>query len=153
MINRFTSTMAIALLAFASAPALAQNTTAPPANADKTQVQPDKGDLKPDPATVEKMDDNAQRIHDRDRDAAAQGKAPDAQGNAQSNAQGNAQGEAQGNSQGNAQANAGNSQQARPSQGDVRDWSAVDKNSDNLISPEEMEAALKETSPQASKPK
>lgn len=32
---------------------------------------------------------------------------------------------------------------------DVRDWSAIDKNQDNLISPEEMEASLKQNAPAA----
>lgn len=33
--------------------------------------------------------------------------------------------------------------------GDTRDWAQVDANSDNLISPDEMEAALQEKGPQA----
>lgn len=37
------------------------------------------------------------------------------------------------------------------SSGATRDWAAVDKNHDNLIQPEEMEAALKEVGPQAGK--
>jgi hypothetical protein len=32
-----------------------------------------------------------------------------------------------------------------PGAGEVRDWSAIDKNKDNLISPEEMEAYLMQT--------
>lgn len=35
--------------------------------------------------------------------------------------------------------------------GGVRDWDAIDTNNDNLIQPEEMEAALKEVGPQAAK--
>jgi len=35
--------------------------------------------------------------------------------------------------------------------GEVRDWRAIDKNHDNLISPEEMEAALKQPSSQTGK--
>jgi hypothetical protein len=34
---------------------------------------------------------------------------------------------------------------------DVRDWSAIDKNKDHLIQPEEMEEALKAVGPQAAK--
>ena len=34
---------------------------------------------------------------------------------------------------------------------EVRDWKAIDKNHDNLISPEEMEAALKQPSSQGGK--
>lgn len=36
---------------------------------------------------------------------------------------------------------------------DVRDWSKIDKNNDHLIQPEEMENWLKQTGPQAAKPK
>jgi hypothetical protein len=65
--------------------------------------------------SVEAMDDNAQRAHSR-RDTAAQPKSPRQQQAATQ----------------------------RVAAGDVRDWDAVDKNDDNLISPEEMEEALKE---------
>lgn len=127
MNTRLTSTMAVALLASAGwcATALAQDKAAPPAKADKTQVVPGKQDLKPSPATVEKLDDNAQRIHDRDRAAAPQGSASNVQANA----------------------NAGQAARA-PAEG-VRDWAAIDKNKDNLISPEEMEAYLNEGRPPA----
>lgn len=127
MNNRLASTMAVALLAAAGlcASALAQDKAAPPANADKTQVVPSKKDLKPYPATVKKMDDNAQRIHDRDSAAAPQGSAS------------------------NVQATATAGQQARKVPEGIRDWAAIDKNKDNLISPEEMEAALKEGGPPA----
>lgn len=119
MDKQLTSTLAIALLASAGwcASALAQDKAAPAAsaaNADKPQVVPGKKDLNPYPATVEKMDDNAQRIHDRDSAAGRQG----------TNAAG---------------------RQARAPSAAVRDWAAIDKNKDNLISPEEMEAALKES--------
>jgi hypothetical protein len=119
MDKQLISTLAIALLASAGwcASALAQDKAAPAAsaaNADKTQVVPGKKDLNPYPATVEKMDDNAQRIHDRDSAAGRQGTSA-----------------------------AG--QQARAPSAAVRDWAAIDKNKDNLISPEEMEAALKES--------
>ena len=131
MVNRTTSMTAIALLAFAGfgTSVLAQEKAAPAADADKTQVAPDKKDLKPYPATVEKMDDNAQRIHDRDRAASPQ------DGSA------------------NPQANTNAGQQAGASQADVRNWDTVDANNDNLISPEEMEAELKLASPQSSKAK
>ena len=39
---------------------------------------------------------------------------------------------------------------ARVAAGEVRDWRAIDKNHDNLISPEEMEAALKQGGQQSS---
>jgi len=35
--------------------------------------------------------------------------------------------------------------------GEVRDWNAIDKNHDHLISPEEMEAALKPTTAESNK--
>jgi hypothetical protein len=41
------------------------------------------------------------------------------------------------------------SQPAAVASGEVRDWAAIDKNNDNLISPEEMEAALKQNAPTA----
>lgn len=39
-------------------------------------------------------------------------------------------------------------QHTKMAAGEVRDWRAIDKNHDNLISPEEMEAALKKGSTQ-----
>lgn len=120
------STMAVAVLASAGwcASALAQDKAAPPAKADRTQVVPGKQDLKQSPATLEKMDDNAQRIHDRNA-AAPQGSASNVQ----------------------TRANAGQAARA-PAEG-VRDWAAIDKNKDHLISPEEMEAHLNEGRPSA----
>lgn len=131
MVNRTTSMIAIALLGYAgfSTSVLAQDKAAPSADADKTQVAPDKKDLKPYPATVEKMDDNAQRMHDRDSAASPQA------------------------SPTKPQANANADQQAGASQADVRNWDSVDKNNDNLISPEEMEAELKPTGTQPSNAK
>jgi hypothetical protein len=125
MDKRFTSTLSVAMLAGAGwcASALAQDKPATPANADKTQVVPGKKDLKPYPATVEKMDDNTQRIHDRDSAAVPQG------------------------STSNAKTTAG--QQVRKVPEGVRDWAAIDKNGDHLISPEEMEAALNDGRPPA----
>lgn len=123
MNNYLASTMAAAVLASAGlcASALAQDKAAPAAQADKTQVVPGKTDPTPAPAaTIEKMGDNAQRIHARDSAAGLKGSAS------------------------KAQAGANPGQQARTSSPAVRDWAAIDTNKDNSISPEEMEAALKE---------
>lgn len=127
MNNRLASTMAVALLAAAGlgTSALAQDKPATPADADKTQVVPGKKDLKPYPATVKKMDDNTQRIHDRDSAAAPQGSAS------------------------NAKTSGTAAEHSRKVPDGVRDWAAIDKNKDHLISPEEMEAALKEGGPPA----
>ncbi len=130
MNNRLTTTLAAGLLASAGlcASALAQEKPAPPAKTDKVQVAPGKQqDPKAEPATVEKLDDNAQRIHDRDRAA----KPP---GSAASNVR---------------TTTAPTAQASRGVPEGVRDWAAIDKNKDNLISPEEMEAALKEGAPSA----
>ncbi|MBA2722026.1 MAG: hypothetical protein H0W48_12930 [Methylibium sp.] len=94
--------------------------------ADQTQVVPSRDDLQPGAApTVESMDANAQRQHDRNRDGSAQGSSTGAA--------------------------AGGEMAAASSE--TRDWSAIDTNNDNLISPEEMEAALKADGPQAAEPK
>ncbi len=117
MINRTHSTIAVALLACSawSGVALAQDRPAPARNADsKTQVTPGKQGNLPnaEPASVERLDDNAQRIHDRNRSGAAP----------RSNTGGQQAGAAEG----------------------VRDWAAIDTNKDNLISPEEMMAFLRQ---------
>jgi hypothetical protein len=127
MTHPLASTMAAALLASAGlcASALAQDKAAPPTKAEKTQVTPGKNDLKQSPATLEKMDDNAQRIHDRDRAAAPRGSAS------------------------NVQTTATATSSTRAAADGVRDWAAIDKNKDNLISPEEMEAHLAEGRPAA----
>ena len=123
MTHSLVSTMAAALLASAGlcTSALAQDKAAPPAKTDKTQVVPGKNDLKQSPATLEKMDDNAQRIHDRDRAAGPRG----------------------------VQTTATAASSTRAPADGVRDWAAIDKNKDNLISPEEMEAHLAEGRPAA----
>lgn len=43
------------------------------------------------------------------------------------------------------------SQSAAVASGEVRDWNAIDKNHDNLISPDEMEASLKQNAKSAPK--
>jgi hypothetical protein len=93
--------------------------------ADKTQVVPSRDDLQPGAApSVQRMDDNVQRQHDRDRGSGATAAGGAATGT-----------------------NAGRTASADAK--DVRDWDAIDKNNDNLIGPEEMEEALKATGPQA----
>lgn len=128
MNNRLMSTLAVGCLAAAGlcTSALAQDKSAPPAKDDKTQVVPGRQDVKPSPATVEKMDDNAQRIHDRNSAAKPQAGAAS-----------------------NVRPTAAAGQASRNVPEGVRDWAAIDKNKDNLISPEEMEAALKEGAPSA----
>ncbi|MCY7369574.1 MAG: hypothetical protein LH479_01550 [Polaromonas sp.] len=89
--------------------------------ADQTQVMPAREDLKPGAApTIESMDANTQRAHDRDRGAKPEPRA--------------------------SAARAAPSAKAGPAlaAGDVRDWKKIDKNQDNLISPEEMESELNE---------
>jgi hypothetical protein len=127
MKHRLISTMSIALLASVgfSLPVLAQNKTALPAETDKMPVVPGKKEMPTNSPTVEKMDDNTQRQHGRGGSAASPGRAT----NAKAPASGNA------------------GTQTRLPPGEVRDWSAIDKNKDNLISPEEMEAALRESRP------
>lgn len=93
--------------------------------ADATQVVPSREDLKSGAApTARGMDDNAQRQHGRDGATRSSG-TPNAKANARAETQ----------------AAAG-----------VRDWSQIDKNNDNLVQPEEMEAWLAQVGPQA-KPK
>ena len=125
MKTSLTTTMAAALFATAGwcgAAAAQDKPSAASDKADKTQVVPAKKDINPYPATIEKLDDNAQRSHDRDRTAAPQGSAV------------------------NVTPSANDARTARVPDG-VRDWAAIDRNNDNLISPEEMEAALKEGRP------
>jgi hypothetical protein len=83
---------------------------------DAAQVMPSRDDLKPGAApTVPRMDDNAQRQHDRNTRSAAPAGTGTTTGAAPS---------------GTAAA-------------DVRDWATIDKNNDHLIGPDEMEAYLK----------
>lgn len=89
---------------------------------DETQVVPSKQSLDPLPATVDKMDANAQREHDRDSGVAGA----------------------------SADSSTSGSGKMAPN---VRDWSKIDANHDNLIEPEEMEGWLKQTGPQAAKQK
>ena len=49
------------------------------------------------------------------------------------------------------QPNSTKAQHAPVASSEVRNWKAIDKNHDNLISPEEMEAALKQPSSQGGK--
>jgi hypothetical protein len=97
--------------------AIAADPASPTGNkADKTQVVPSRSDLQPGAApTVQRMDDNAQRQHDPNS-AAARNAGP--------------------------AKSAGTATPAAASAGDVRDWAAIDKNKDNLISPDEMESYL-----------
>lgn len=132
------SALALALLATAAwcGPALAQAQTAPAAGrvdppvkadkADSTQVTPHRKDTEATPPSLEKLDDNAQRSHDRNSTAAPRGSDSNARPNAKAGSDG-----------------------ARPARSTeaVRDWAAIDKNKDHLISPEEMEAALKQDRP------
>ena len=106
-------------VACASAAAAAAPTPATGNKADKTQVMPSRSDLKPGAApTVPSMDSNAQRQHDRNSGAAK---------------------------------TAGTGKVAATatpaSVGEVRDWAVIDKNKDNLVSPDEMEAYLKQSGP------
>ncbi|MBA3598910.1 MAG: hypothetical protein H0W40_16265 [Methylibium sp.] len=136
--------------------------------ADKTQVVPAREDLKPGAApTVERMDDNAQRQHDRDRGSAGAGSGTGTDAAAGTGAAagadagvGGATAPAAAGGGAGAEASAGGSNAAADSSargggmataggGETRDWAAVDTNGDNLISPEEMEEALKATGPQA----
>jgi len=120
--NRYTSTMAIALLwaGFGTA-ALAQNAPATSPNPGKTQTAPTKSDVQQQQAqpSNETMDSNAQRAQSR--------------------------------SSGSTQQSSSKPRTAQANAGEVRDWNAIDKNHDHLISPEEMEAALKPTGSQANK--
>lgn len=101
--------------------------------ADKTQVVPARDDMKPGAApSVPRMDDNAQRAHDPDRAAKSKDKGKGAAASGETTATGGKAGRA-------------------TSSADVRDWSKIDKNNDHLISPEEMEEALKEPGPGAKK--
>ena len=101
-------------VAFATAAIAAEPTAAPGNKAGKNQVVPGRSDLQPGAApTVQRMDDNGQRQHDRNAASktlgAAKPAAPVATGT-----------------------------------NEVRDWAAIDKNKDHLISPEEMEDYLKQ---------
>ena len=101
-------------VAFASATIAAAPATPIGNKADKTQVVPSRSDLQPGAApTVRGLDDNVQRQHDRNS--------------------------ATGKKAGTAKATGAT---VPPSAGEVRDWSEIDKNKDNLISPEEMENYL-----------
>lgn len=116
--------------------------------ADATQVVPSRDDLKPGAApTVRDMDANTQRQHDPNSAAAKAGRdemKPDATPTARGTGETTNLGRA--GAQPAAAATA-------TSAADVRDWAAIDKNNDNLISPEEMEEALKAPAPQAAKPR
>lgn len=112
--NRFISSMAVALAcATFGGATLAQDKSTSPQKADKTKVTPGKKEApKTAEPSVETMDDNAQRAHDRNKTAGAKDPAA--------------------------------ARRAPTAVGEVRDWRAIDKNRDNLISPEEMEASLKQ---------
>jgi hypothetical protein len=156
--NRIHTAFSAALLAssFVGTAALAADQTTGQTStdkADKTQVVPAREDLQPGAApTVERMDDNVQRQHDPDRakDAAAgsaagtgAGAATTGTGTTDAPAAG---GTTTGSAAGDASSSGG---QMAAGGGETRDWAAVDTNSDNLISPEEMEEALKAKGPQA----
>jgi len=121
--NRCKPTLLAVILASAglASAAWAQNQTNNETNRDATQVVPGKEDLKPGARpSVQRMDDNVQRQHDRDTGSTQAGSA--------------------------GAATAGGATQV--AQG-VRDWNKIDKNNDNLVQPEEMEAWLKQVGPQA----
>jgi hypothetical protein len=115
--KRIHCTVAAALIAAAfSSAALAQDKPTAPAdapNANKKVQAPDKDSVQHQQPTTENMDSNAQRQHSRSTPSA----------------------------QSNRSAQGSRTQQAQV--GEVRNWAAIDKNKDHLISPEEMEAALK----------
>ncbi len=109
--------------------------------ADSTKVVPQRSDLQPGAApTVQSMGENAQRQHDRN--AAATPKSPDAAKTPGVTATG-----------ATATTSATAAAPAPTGAGQVRDWAAIDKNKDNLISPEEMEEFLKQSSAAAPAPK
>src|SRR5262249_15035483 len=86
-------------------------------NAGKTQQAPKQSDVQRQEPSSENMDSNAQRQHSRSTPAS----------------------KSTGRQSGNSNQHA--------AVGAVRDWKAIDKNHDNLISPEEMEADLKAGKP------
>lgn len=107
------------VVAFATGATANAQTPATGNKADKTQVMPPRSDLKPGAApTVPSMDSNAQRQHDRNAGAAKSAGSAKTTGTATS---------------------------AAPGAGEVRNWGEIDKNKDNLISPEEMEEYLKQS--------
>ena len=112
---RIHTALSAALLAasMVSGAAIAADQPSKTNKADKTQVVPPRDDLKPGAApSVQRMDDNAQRAHDRNTGSSKAGTAAPA------------------------------ASRVDPAQ--VRDWSKIDKNSDHLIGPEEMEDWLKQ---------
>ena len=107
---------------FSSAALAAEPATAPGNKADSSKVMPQRTDLQPGAApSVQSMGENAQRQHDRN--AATPKPAPGAA----------------------ATTNSAQPRGAAPDVGEVRDWAKIDKNKDNLISPEEMETYLNES--------
>ena len=120
--NRYMSTMAIAFLwAGLGTAAFAQNAPATSPNPGKTQTAPTKSDVQ-------------------------QQQAQPSNETMDSNAQ-----RAHSRSSGSTQQSSSKPPAAHANAGEVRDWNAIDKNHDHLISPEEMEAALKPTGTQANK--
>lgn len=137
--NRWKSTLLAAMFAGASmsGAAWAQDQPSKPkaqsSKADATPVVPAREDLQPGAApTAQRMDDNTQRAHDRDRDGAKKGT-----GSA--------------SAKGVTADTAGTGATPTAAAG-TRDWDKIDANNDNLIQPDEMESWLKQVGPQA-KPK
>ncbi len=131
--------------------AFAQDKPDSAARADKGKVEPSAQDIKPYPATVDKMDANAQRIHDRDTGTSQPDSKSDSQGGdkvkSSQSGQSNQQGGDKDGSQQSSESNAQGSEKGGSAQ-ETRDWAAIDENNDNLISPDEMQAALDASSKQ-----
>lgn len=121
--NRFTSAMLVAALAAAGASAFAQSTTVKPGQ-EQIQAQ--------DPSTGT-LDNNAQRQHSREQSSGANKN--DGAGSTAAGATTSMSGK-----------------QAAPQGGATRDWASIDANRDNLIGPDEMEAALKQGGTAPAKP-
>lgn len=118
--NRFPSPALLASLALVAGTAMAQNTQ------DKTGTAASKGQ-------TQTLDDNAQRQHSRDQGGAAAASKDSAATGSGSAATGSG-----------SAGTASNSGQQATAQGGTRNWAQIDANHDNLVSPEEMEAGLKQ---------
>jgi hypothetical protein len=124
--NRFISPALLASLALVAGAATAQKTQ------DTTTVAPGKEQMQTqqqDP-NARGMDDNAQRQHSRDQSSGAN--------------KGAAGGATGGDTAKTGATASMSGKQAAPQGGGTRDWSTIDTNHDNLVTPEEMEAGLKQ---------
>lgn len=130
--NRYTTPALLASLALATGVATAQTAQ------DKTAVKPGQEQMKTqqqDP-NARGMDDTVQRAHSRDQSSGA---AKDAKATGDTASTG-------------ATTSMSGKQAAPQSGGATRDWATIDANHDNLVSPEEMEAGLKQGGSTAAKP-